>query len=172
MARLIAALLAVMTAAAGCASASKPAPARAGAPAPQALAGTTTFGEAPSAPADCEAQVRAQHSSYLTQLALRHGVAGTLYLSFVGAAQGAFYGAVAGGGHGAGQGAWIGAAVGAGVGLVMGSIEGVGRAREARVAYESALASCRTAALIPPDPPASPRTEPAEPTSLTPTLDD
>jgi hypothetical protein len=96
-------------------------------------------------PRRLEAQARAAHNSFLTELALRHGVGGTLYLSFVGAAQGALYGAIAGGGSGAGQGAWIGAAVGAGVGLVMGSIGGWSRARDARAAYEGAVASCRAA---------------------------
>jgi hypothetical protein len=79
---------------------------------------------------------------------LRQGVGGTLYLAFVGAAQGAFYGAISGGGSGARQGAWIGAAVGTGVGLVLGSVEGWSRARDARTAYESAVANCRAAALV------------------------
>jgi hypothetical protein len=166
-AALSVALLAMMALGAGCASTPRVTPARVAALAetpaagPEHPPGAAIPGESPAAPADCEAQARAQHRSSLTQLALHHGVAGTLYLSFVGAAQGAFYGAIAGGGNGAGQGAWIGAAVGAGVGLVLGSIEGWGRAREARTAYESALASCRTAALISPAAPTPPAAEPA-----------
>jgi hypothetical protein len=170
------ALLAVMVLGSGCASTpwATPAPVAASVETPRAdaeqLSRAAAPGETSPIPTDCEAEARAAHNSHLTQLALRHGVAGTLYLSFVGAAQGAFYGAIAGGGNGAGQGAWIGAAVGAGVGLVLGSIEGWGRAREARTAYKTALASCRTAAQISPAPPATPPAEAAEPTTPTATL--
>jgi hypothetical protein len=162
-ATLSVALLVVMVLGSACASTPKTTPARAAGAADTPAADLeqaerSTPGVAPST--DCEAQGRA-HSSYLTQLALRHGVAGTLYLSFVGAAQGAFYGVIAGGGKGAGQGALIGAAAGAGLGLVLGSIEGWGRARDARAAYESAFASCRTAAAAPPIPPPAPAPPPA-----------
>lgn len=174
--RLTVAVLVIMVLSLACASTSKAPTVRGELQAPASEAeqrsSAAPLNESPSALADCEAQVRAQHSSYLTQIALRHGVAGTLYLSFVGAAQGAFYGAIAGGGNGAGQGVWIGAAVGAGVGLVLGSIEGAGRAREARAAYERALAGCRSAALIPPAPPAIPPAEPTDPSPPTPTLPD
>ena len=112
--RLCAALLAVMVLASACATAPKPSPVREAAGAAR---------EEPASAPDCEAQARAAHS-YFTQLALQHGLAGTLYLSFVGAARGALFGVIAGGGNGASKGAWIGAAAGAGVGLVLGGIEG------------------------------------------------
>jgi hypothetical protein len=184
--RLAASLLAVMVLAPACASTQKgpSVPARTtlaqtprteaapSAPAATDLAepvATATPGDlatTPPGPTECERQVRAAHGFYLTQLALHHGVGGTLYLSFVGAAQGAFYGAISGGGSGAGQGAWIGAAAGAGVGLVLGSLEGWSRTRDARAAYQGALASCRAAALAPapvpaPPPPPSPPPHPA-----------
>ena len=167
--RLAASLLAVMVLAPACASTPRGPSTATGAPqvearrteAGSAKPSDTTLTEPETAakppdPADCERQVRAAHASHLTHLALQHGVGGTLYLSFVGAAQGAFYGAISGGGSGAGLGAWIGAAAGAGVGLVLGSIEGWSQAQDARAAYAGAIATCRGAALAPPAAPVPP----------------